>query len=123
MRKQPLFQATQKHERELKALGGVQCHQCDLRTLVIGVGVAYQRSVIEKLVKRLPAIARVHGRVHQFPQVLDARVSLRRVFILEQLDVTGSINKKFQNFRGTGGGRIRTGRRTRSGTSSSRPTA
>ena len=98
MRKQAFFHSGKNHQRKLQPLGRVQRHQCDLRVLVVLIGIANQRSVIEELLERLPAIARVHGRVHQFAQVLDPRVSLRRVFFFQLLDVSRAVDQKFKNF-------------------------
>ena len=88
MRKQAFFHSCQHYQRKLQSLGRVQRHQRDLRVLVVLVGVANQRRMIEKLVERLPTIARIHGRVHQFAQVLNARESFRRVFLFQLLDVS-----------------------------------
>ena len=57
MRKQAFFHAAEEYQRKLQALGGVQRHQSDLRVLVVGVGIADQRGVVEKLVKGLAPIA------------------------------------------------------------------
>ena len=73
VRKQAFFQAAQKHQRELQSFGGVQGHQRDLGALVVGVGIADQRGMVEKLVESLAAVARIHGGIDQFAQVLDAR--------------------------------------------------
>jgi len=56
--------------------------------------------MIEELIKRLPTIARVHGRVHQFAQVLDARVGFRRVFLFQLLNVSSAVNQELQESRG-----------------------
>ena len=77
-------------------LAAVQRHQRDARVLVVLVGVADQCGVVEKLVQRLAAVARIHGGVHQFAQVLDARQRLRRVFLLELLDVAGAVDQELQ---------------------------
>ena len=53
--------------------------------------------MIEKFRQRLAAISRVERGVHQFAQVLNARQRLRRVFVLQQLDVAGAVDQKFQN--------------------------
>ena len=96
MWEQPLFQADQKHQRELQSFGSMQGHQCDARALVVIVGFADQRRVIEELIKRLTTVTRVHGRVHQFAQVLDAGQRLGRVFLLELLDVAGAVEQELQ---------------------------
>ena len=72
MWKQTFFQTTQKHQWELQTFGRMQRHQRDLGALVVGVGVAYQGGMVEKLVEGLSAVTRIHGRVHQFAQVFDA---------------------------------------------------
>src|SRR5208283_6249227 len=56
-----------------------------------------QGGMIEKLSERLSTIARVHGRVHQFAQVLNARVSFGRVFLFQLFDVSRAIDQKFEN--------------------------
>ena len=83
MREQAFFQAAEKYQRKLQTLGGMQSHQRDLGRLVVGVGVADQGSMVEKFVQRLAAVAGIHGGIHQFAQVLDSRVGLRRVFLLQ----------------------------------------
>ena len=107
MRKQALFEAAQKHQRKLQPLGCMQRHQRDLRPLIVRVGIADQRRMIEKLVQRLAAVLRIHRRIDQFAQVLNARIRLRRVFLLKLLDVARAVNQEFQNLR-------RIGRRARS---------
>ena len=96
MRKEAFFHSSENHQRKLQSLGRVQRHQRDLRALVVLIGVADQCSVIEKLIERLAAIARVHGRIHQFAQVLDARESFRRVFFFELLDVSRAVDQEFK---------------------------
>ena len=80
----------------------MQRHQRDLGAFVVGISIAHQRRMIEKLIESLAAIARIHGGIHQFAQVLDPRVSLGRVFFFKLLDVTGAVDKEFQNFRRIG---------------------
>src|SRR6266481_2287154 len=58
--------------------------------------------MIEELIERLPTVARVHGRIHQLAQVLDARVGFRRVFLFQWLNVSGAVDQKFEDL-----GRIR----------------
>ena len=100
MREQAFFHPGENHQRELQTLGRVQRHQGDLRVLVVLVGIADQRGVIEELIERLAAVARVHGGVYQFAQVLDAREGFRRVFFFELLDVSGAINQKLEKLSG-----------------------
>ena len=95
MREQAFFHAGQHHQRELQALGGVQRHQRDLGVLVVLVGVADERGVVEELVERLAAVARIHGGVDQFAQVLDAREGFGRVFFFQLLDVAGAVDEEF----------------------------
>src|SRR4029077_14777226 len=56
--------------------------------------------MIEKLRQRLAAILRVERRIHQFAQVLDARVSLRGVLVFQQLYVARTVDEKLQDLRG-----------------------
>src|ERR1700745_1302986 len=56
--------------------------------------------MIEKFRQSLAAILRVERRIHQFAQVLDARVSLRGVLLLQQLYVAGTVDEKLQDLRG-----------------------
>ncbi len=100
MREQSLLQPNQKDQRKLQPLGGMQGHQGDARVLVVIVGIADQGGMVEKLVQRLAAIARVHGRIHQFVQVLDAGQRLGRVFLLKLLDVARAVNQELQQFGG-----------------------
>ena len=79
----------------------MQSHQRDLGPLVIGIGVADQSRMVKKLVESLASIARVHGSIHQFAQVLHPGEGLRRVFRFQQLDVPGTINQKFQDLSRT----------------------
>ena len=44
----------------------MQSHQSNLSALVIGIGIADQRRVIQELVQRLAPIAGIHSRVNQF---------------------------------------------------------
>ncbi len=101
MRKQALFHPGEDHQRELQPLGRVQRHQRDLRVLVVLVGIADQRGVIEKSIERLAAIARVHGRVYQFAQILNARVGLRRVFLFQLLDVSRAVDQELEELGST----------------------
>ncbi len=102
MREQSFLQAAQEDQRELQALGRVQGHERDLGALVVGVGVADQGGVVEKLIESFAAVARIHGGVHQFAQIFNAGIGFRRVFFLQQLDVAGAVDEKFQNVGGTG---------------------
>ncbi len=102
MRKQAFLHSRENHQREFQPLGRVQRHQRDLRMLVVLVGIADQSGVVEKLIECLPAVARVHGRIHQFAQVLNARVGLGRVFLFELFDVSRAVNQEFENL-----GRVR----------------
>ena len=92
----------QENQRKLQAFGGVQRHQRDLGAFVIGIGIAHQRRVIEKLVQSFAAVTRIHGGIHQFAQVLDPRESLGRVFFFELLDVASAVDKEFQKLGGIG---------------------
>src|SRR6266852_2988699 len=103
MRKQTLFEAAKKYQRKLEALGGMQSHQRDLRPFIVGISIAYQRGMIEKLIEGFTAIFRIHGRVDQFVQVLNPRVSLGSVLCFELLDISSAINQKFQKLRGVRG--------------------
>ncbi len=100
MRKQSLFKAAEKHQGKLQSLGGVQAHQRDLRTLVIIVGVCNERSMVQELVERFPAVARISSGVDQFAQVFDARESFRRILLFEQLDVAGAIDQELEQVGG-----------------------
>ena len=71
--------------------------------LIVSVRVAHQRRMIEKLVKCLAPVARIHGRIHQFAQVLDPRISLGCVFLFKLLDVARAIDEEFQNLGGVSG--------------------
>src|ERR1700677_2304696 len=97
MGKQSFFQATEKEQRELQALGGVESHQSNPRAFVICVGIADQRRMIEKLIQSLAPVARIHGRVHEFAQVLNPRISLGCIFLFKLLDVTGAIDKELED--------------------------
>jgi hypothetical protein len=68
---QALFHPAEKDQRKLEALGGVEGHKRDLGALIVGIRIADEGGVIEKLVERLAAVFRVHGRIDQFTQVLD----------------------------------------------------
>ena len=72
MWKQALFQPAQENQREFQAFGRMKSHQRDLRFFIIGIGIADQRGVVQKLSERLAAIPRIHRSIHQFAQVFDA---------------------------------------------------
>src|SRR5205807_10495660 len=46
------------------------------------------------------AILRVERRIHQFAQVLDARVGLRGVLVFQQLYEARTVDEKLQDLRG-----------------------
>ena len=94
---QALFQTAEKNQRKFQAFGRVQRHQSDLGAFVVGIGIAHQGGMVEKLVERLAAIAGVHGGVDQFVQVLDSRVGFGRVFFFEQFDVAGAVDQELQD--------------------------
>jgi len=73
-----------------------------LGALVVSVGVAYQGGVIEKLIQSFAAVARIHGGVYEFAQVLDSRIRFRRVFLFELLDVARAIDEELEDFGGVG---------------------
>ena len=100
MREQALLKTDEEHNRELQSLCGVQRHQRNAGVLVITIGFADQRRMIEELVQRLSPVARVHGCVHQFLQVLDARQCVRRVFLFQLLDVARPVDQEFQQLGG-----------------------
>ena len=56
MREQPFFQARQKHDRKLQALGVVQGQQAHLRLLVHRIRVRHQRGVIQENAQGLTAL-------------------------------------------------------------------
>src|SRR5574340_236363 len=59
--------------------------------------------MIEKLIQRLAAIARIHRRVDKLAQVFDPRVRFGCVLALQQLDVTGAVNQELEQLgRGCG---------------------
>src|SRR5580692_1990092 len=71
-------------------------HQRDLGMLVVLVRITYQRGMIEKLVERFATVARVHGSVAQFAQVLDAREGFGSIFLFELFDVSGAIDQELE---------------------------
>ena len=96
VREQALLEAAKENERELQALCRVQAHQRDLGALVVVVGIGNEGSMVEKLIKRFAAVARVGSGIDQLAQVFDARESFGRVFGFEQLDVAGAVDEEFQ---------------------------
>ena len=98
-----LFQAGQKDQRKLQALGGVQRHQRDAGVGVELVGVGGQGRVVEKLGQRLAAGLGVVGGVGQFLQVFNAAEGLRRAFGLQGFDVAGAVDEEADQL-GEGGG-------------------
>ncbi len=66
MREKSFLEAAEKYQRELQALGGMQAHERDLRALVVIVSVTHQSGMIQELIESFSAVARVHGRIHQF---------------------------------------------------------
>ena len=57
MRKQSFFHAGEHHQRKLQPLSRMQRHQRDLRMLVVVVGIANERGVIEELVEGFATVA------------------------------------------------------------------
>ena len=72
----------------------MQAHERDLRTLVVVIGIADERGVIEELVEGFAAVARVHGGVDQLAQVFDAREGFGCVFVFEELDVACAVDQE-----------------------------
>ena len=103
--KSPSSRPLRKIRGKLQSLCGVQAHQRNLGAGVVVVGVCNERGVVQELVQSLGAVARVHGGVDQFAQVLDAGESFRRVLVFEQLDVAGAVDQEFQDVGGVDGGR------------------
>ena len=99
MGEQSFFQTAQEYQGKLQSFSRVQRHERDLGALVVGISVTNQRSMIEELIQCFSPIARIHGRVHQFAQIFNARICFRSVFFLELLDVAGAVDEKFQNLR------------------------
>jgi len=99
MRKQSFFQPAQENQGKLQPLRRMQTHQSDLRPLIVVIRIGDQRRMIQKLVEGLATILRIHRRIHQFTQVLDPRISLRRILPLKDLDVSSPVNQKLQNVR------------------------
>ena len=104
MRKKSFFEAAEEDQGKLQSLGGVQAHQRDLGAGVVVVGVGDERGVVQEFVQSFGAVARVHGGVDQFAQVLDAGESLGRVLVFEQLDVAGTVDQEFQDVGSADGG-------------------
>src|ERR1043166_9526462 len=72
VREESLLQPAEKHKRKLQTLGGMQAHQRDLGPRVIVVRIGNQGRMIEKLVQRFGTVARIHGGIDKFAQILDA---------------------------------------------------
>ena len=99
---QALFQAAQEHQRKFQTLGGMQGHERDLCPGHVLIGVADQGGVVEELVQGLATIARIHGRIHQFADVLNPGKRFGRVLFFELANVTSAVNQEFQDFSGAG---------------------
>src|SRR5436190_23452190 len=96
MWEQALFHPSQYNQREFQTLGRMQGHERDLRSLIVLVGIAYERGMVEELVEGLPAVAGVHGSIHEFAEIFYARVGFGSVFRLELFDVAGAIDEELE---------------------------
>jgi hypothetical protein len=103
VREQAFFEAAEKDQGELQALGGVQAHESNLRALVVIVGVGDEGGMVEKLIEGFTAVAGIGGRVHQFAQIFDTGEGFGRVFGFEQFDVAGAVDEKFEEVGGADG--------------------
>ncbi len=92
--KEALFQAGEKDQRKLQALGGVQGHQRDAGVGIELVGVGGQSGVVEEVGQGLAAGFGVVGGVGQFLQVFNAAEGLRRAFGFQSFDVAGAVDEE-----------------------------
>ena len=97
--KEALLHPGQKDQRKLQPLGRVQRHQRHPRLGGVGVRIAHQRCVVEKLVQRLAALLCILRRVRQFLQVLNPREGLRRRLFFERADVAAAVVQKLDQLR------------------------
>ena len=103
MREKSFLETAKEYQRELQTLGGMQAHERDLRALVVIVSVTHQSGMIQELVERFGAVARVHGRIHQFAEVFDTRISFRSIFFFQLLNVAGAVDEELEDVGGGDG--------------------
>ncbi len=80
MREEALFKASEKNERELKALGGVESHERDAGVGVELIGVRGECGVVEEVGEGFATLLGVVRGVGKFLQVLNAAERLGRSF-------------------------------------------
>ena len=77
----------------------MQRHQRHARVGVVLVGVADQRSVVEKFSERFAALLRILRGVGEFLQVFNTREGFGRAFFFERADVSGAVDEEFDQLR------------------------
>ena len=102
VRQQPLLHAAEEHHGKFQPLGAMQRHQCDARAAVVGVHIADQRGVVQKLLQILAAIAAVGGGVGEFLNILHAAEGLRCPVALQHVDIFGALDHQTQQVRHAG---------------------
>ena len=102
MWKQPLLHSAQQHQRELQSFGRMQRHQGHPAVRLVVVGIADQRSVIQKLRQRLAALFRILRGICKFLQVFNAREGFRRAFLFKRPDIAAAIDDEADQLRQRG---------------------
>src|SRR5690242_3356540 len=80
----------------------MQGHERDLLSGFVLVGIADKGGVVEKLIQSFPPVTRIHGRIYQFANVLNAGESFGRFLFFQLANVTCAVNQELQDFRGAG---------------------
>src|SRR5258706_15485634 len=106
MRKEAVFETSDKHERKLEYLGGVSGHQGHGRVAFVLIGVGNKCGVIDELAQAVNALlVVVDSSVDQFLQVLQTCFGFVGLFALECVLVTGFEDGGFDDVGGGGGGK------------------
>ena len=80
----------------------MQAHQCDLRPLIVIVGIGHQRRMIEKLTQRLSAISRIARRIHQLLEIFNSGKGFGSSLFFQTLDVSRAVDEELDNLRQRG---------------------
>src|SRR2546425_1193376 len=94
--KDAFLEPRQENMVELEALCAMQRCQRDGGALVVAIGIADQRSAVEKIMECLARLGAFRHGVYQLAQVFRTRSVFRRVSFLEHLKVSGLIQYQAQ---------------------------
>ena len=100
MRQQPFLEAREKYGVEFEALRAMQRHQRNGDGLVVFVGIARERGVIEQILERLALLGGFGHGVREFAQIFRARRVLEIVLLLDPIEITGAVEDALDQLRG-----------------------